>query len=55
VYVILALHPLSMGGLQLAYGSGLQLTADALVVAALAILVAGRLGPAQRTVSTPAA
>jgi hypothetical protein len=55
VYVILALHPLSMGGLQLAYGSGLQVTADALVVAALAILVAGRLGPAQRTVSTPAA
>jgi hypothetical protein len=54
VYVILALHPLSMGGLQLAYGSGLQLTADALVVAALAILVAGRLEPAQRTTSTPA-
>lgn len=55
VYVILALHPLSLGGLQLAYGSGLQLTADTLVAAALAILVAGRLGPAQRTSSTPAA
>jgi hypothetical protein len=54
-YVVLALHPFSMGVLQLAYGSGLQLTADALVAAGLAILVTGRLGPARRTVATPAA
>ena len=55
VYVLLALHPLTMGGLQLAYGSGLQLTADALIVAALAILVTGRLGPVQRPDAAPTA
>jgi drug/metabolite transporter (DMT)-like permease len=55
VYVLLALHPLTMGGLQLAYGSGLQLTADALMAAGVAILVTGRLGPVQGTDAPPAA
>jgi len=55
VFVILALHPLVTGGLQLAYGGGLQLTADALLLAGVAILVSARLQPTPGAASAPAA